>query len=73
MDMFKWIILGIIVVIIVVFFLIPNHTVFQCPKCKKTFVPKKLEMLGPHSFGKQMLKCPHCGQRIMMEQVGKQE
>lgn len=59
-----WIILG--VVALVVYILIPNTAVYVCPKCGKAFVPKKIQLLGIHSLGKRLLKCPHCGHRGMM-------
>lgn len=71
MDATGWIIVGIIVVLLVISFLTPNHMAYQCPNCKETFVPKKKEMLI-HVSAKQLLKCPHCGQKSLMEPVGKE-
>lgn len=35
---------------------------FQCPKCKKLFVPTMAAYVaGPHTFTRRQLKCPHCG------------
>lgn len=73
MDMFGWVIIGIVIVMVVVSLLTPNHRAFQCPKCGETFVPKKTEMLGPHTPSSVMLKCPHCGKRSMMKPAAKQK
>lgn len=72
MDMFGWIVIGIVIVIVAIS-LSPNHTAFQCPKCGETFVPKRTEMLGTHTFTSYMLTCPHCGKRCMMKPAGKQK
>ncbi len=73
MDMFVWIVLGIVVVIVVIFYLTPNHKAFQCPKCGEIFVPKKSEMIGSHTITSIMLKCPHCGKTCMMKLAAKQK
>ncbi len=71
MDLSGWIVIGIVIVIIAISLLTPNHTAFQCPKCGETFVPKRTEMLGTHTLTSNMLTCPHCGQRCMMKAVKK--
>lgn len=73
MDLSGLIATGIVIVVVVVSLLTPNHRAFQCPKCGETFVPKKVQMLGPHSLSSRMLKCPHCGKRSMMEPAKKQK
>ena len=73
MDISGWIIIGLVIVLVAVSFLTPNHTTFQCPKCGETFVPKKSEMVGIHTLSTVMLKCPHCGQRSMMKPADKQK
>lgn len=65
------VILGIVAVLIIVFLAIPNKTTYKCPKCGQTFVPHKAQLLGIHSFGSHMLKCPHCRKTSMMEPAGK--
>ncbi|MGN1051660.1 MAG: helix-turn-helix domain-containing protein [Acutalibacteraceae bacterium] len=35
---------------------------YECPKCKKRFVPEMKDyIMGPHTITKRKLKCPHCG------------
>lgn len=35
---------------------------YECPKCKKLFVPTMGAFVaGPHTFTRRQLKCPHCG------------
>lgn len=35
---------------------------FECAKCHERFVPGIKEyIMGPHTFTKRKLKCPHCG------------
>ncbi len=35
---------------------------FECPACKNRFVPTMgAYIMGPHTFTKRKLKCPHCG------------
>lgn len=65
--MSQWIVLGLVIAFIAVYALIPNHTAYICPKCGKSFVPKKIWLIGVHSFGSHLLKCPHCGKTSMME------
>lgn len=65
--MSQWIILGLVVAVIAIYALIPNHAAYRCPKCGETFVPKKSQLMGVHAFGSHLLKCPHCGETSMME------
>ncbi|MDE5943326.1 MAG: helix-turn-helix domain-containing protein [Clostridia bacterium] len=38
--------------------------VYECPNCKKRFVPTmKAYVFGAHTFTKRKLKCPACGKR----------
>ena len=35
---------------------------FECPECKARFVPEMKDyLMGPHTFTKRKLTCPHCG------------
>lgn len=35
---------------------------FECPECKKRFVPEmSAYIMGPHTITKRKLKCPECG------------
>lgn len=35
---------------------------FECPECHNRFVPDmKFYVMGPHTFTKRKLECPHCG------------
>ena len=35
---------------------------FECPECKARFVPEMKDyLMGPHTFTKLKLTCPHCG------------
>ena len=35
---------------------------FECPDCNNRFVPDmKAYVMGPHTFTKRKLACPHCG------------
>ena len=71
MDAFMWIVPGVIAIAAVIYIFIPNKTVYQCPKCGQTFIPKKTELIGVHSFGKHLLKCPQCGHSSMMGSAGR--
>ena len=64
--------LSVVIILIVVFLAIPNKTAYKCPKCGQTFVPKKAQLLGIHSYGPHMLKCPHCGKTSMMAPAGRE-
>lgn len=68
--MSQWIILGLIIAALVIYAIIPNHTAYKCPKCGESFVPKKSQLMGLHSFGSHLLKCPHCGHTSMMGRAG---
>ena len=72
MRLQDFVILGIVAVLIIVFLAIPNRTAYKCPKCGQTFVPRKAQLFGIHSFGSHMLKCPNCGKTSMMEPAGRE-
>ncbi len=41
-----------------------NTEIFTCDKCGEKFVPSlSAYILGPHTFLRRYLKCPHCGKR----------
>ena len=41
-----------------------NTEIFECPHCKKSFVPTFWAYtMGVHTIRKRHLKCPHCGKR----------
>lgn len=73
MNLIGWIIVGVAAVWVVISASIPNKRIYKCPKCGKTFVPKKSQLLGVHSLGKNMLKCPYCGETCMMGPAGKDD
>lgn len=43
-----------------------NAGYFECPNCKKLFVPTTKEYVkGYHTITKRRLKCPECGKTTM--------
>lgn len=41
-----------------------NTEIFECDKCGEKFVPSlSAYILGPHTFRRRYLKCPHCGKK----------
>ena len=57
-------ILGICAVLAPILLVAVSVEVFSCPACGKRFVPTlRAYILGPHTFRKRRLKCPHCGKK----------
>jgi DNA-directed RNA polymerase subunit RPC12/RpoP len=51
-----------------------RSTAYRCPVCGNEFEISTLtDFVSPHSFGKQYLKCPRCGNRSWMQVLIKEE
>ena len=47
-----------------------NAGYFECPNCKKLFVPTAKEYVkGYHTFTRRRLKCPECGKTSMCKHI----
>ena len=47
-----------------------RQAVFECPKCKKRFMPTKTAyIMGMHTLSKRWLRCPHCGKKSWCKRV----